>query len=30
MHLQRMAAHARNIAEMAIYTASGVDVRHVT
>jgi phosphate transport system protein len=30
MHLQRMAAHARNIAEMAVYTASGVDVRHVT
>lgn len=30
MHVQRMAAHARNIAEMAIYTASGVDVRHVT
>ena len=30
MHLQRMAAHARNIAEMAIYMASGVDVRHVT
>jgi phosphate transport system protein len=30
MHLQRMAAHARNIAEMAVYTASGEDVRHVT
>lgn len=30
MHVQRMAAHARNIAEMAVYTASGVDVRHVT
>lgn len=30
MHVQRMAAHARNIAEMAVYTATGVDVRHVT
>ena len=30
MHLQRMAAHGRNIAEMAVYTASGEDVRHVT
>ena len=30
MHLQRMAAHARNIAEMAVYTASGEDVRHAT
>jgi phosphate transport system protein len=30
MHIQRMAAHARNIAEMAVYMASGVDVRHVT
>jgi phosphate transport system protein len=30
MHLQRMAAHARNIAEMAVYTGSGEDVRHAT
>lgn len=30
MHVQRMAAHARNIAEMAVYTATGEDVRHVT
>jgi phosphate transport system protein len=28
MHVQRMAAHARNIAEMVIYSQSGEDVRH--
>lgn len=29
-HIERMAAHATNIAEMAIYLASAEDVRHVT
>lgn len=29
-HVERMAAHATNIAEMAIYTTSAQDVRHVT
>jgi phosphate transport system protein len=29
-HIERMAAHATNIAEMAIYTTSAQDVRHVT
>ena len=28
-HIERMAAHATNIAEMAIYTTSAEDVRHV-
>jgi phosphate transport system protein len=29
-HIERMSAHATNIAEMAIYTTSAQDVRHVT
>lgn len=29
-HIERMAAHATNVAEMAIYTTSAQDVRHVT
>ena len=29
-HIERMAAHATNIAEMAIYITSAQDVRHVT
>jgi phosphate transport system protein len=28
-HVERMAAHATNIAEMVVYSARGVDVRHV-
>jgi phosphate uptake regulator len=29
-HIERMSAHATNIAEMAIYTTSAQDIRHVT
>jgi phosphate transport system protein len=28
-HIERIAQHATNVAEMAIYTARGEDVRHV-